>query len=309
MTPVPTSTDAARRAATLELPARVAFLGFGLIGGSIARALRDIGVPSRLVAWTPDGRGPAAGVAADIIDEAAATPAKALEGSRLVILAGPPLAVLAAVSDRAGPLRASLASQATITDVASTKSRIVAAASAAALPFVGGHPMAGRDASGFEASSSELFIDRPWVIVRSTWASDRDVSRVEALAEAVGAHPMSMGPEEHDRAVAAISHLPLVLAASLVEAVLGPGRDADGARSLAATGWADMTRLARGDAEMGAGILATNAPAIVERLHEVRSAIDAWIEALDRVDVAKDAKPLRTRLEAARAALDHGRPG
>jgi len=298
-----TAAEPGQSDAATGLPGRIAFLGFGLIGGSIARALRAIGAPSRLVAWTPSGRGPADGLALGILDEAAQTPAQALTGAGLVILAGPPLAVLASVTDRTGPLRTALASQATITDVASTKGRIVEAAGAAALPFVGGHPMAGREASGVKASMADLFVDRPWVIVPSSWATVRDTTRVEMLATAVGARPLSMAPGEHDRAVAAVSHLPLVLAASLVETVLDGRVGGEAARRLAATGWADMTRLAHGDAEMGAGILATNAAAVVERLREVRDALDAWIDALDQIDRTKDSAALRKRLEAARASI------
>jgi prephenate dehydrogenase len=127
---------------------RIAFLGFGLIGGSIALALRDAGCHARLIAWTPAGSGPAEGVRLGFLDEAAPTAAKAIDGAGLVILAGPPLAIVATLRDMAGPMRGALADGATITDVASTKSIIVATAEDLKLPFVGGHPMAGRETSG-----------------------------------------------------------------------------------------------------------------------------------------------------------------
>src|SRR5207244_4488540 len=122
---------------------------------------------------------------------------------------------------------------------------------------------------------------RSWCAVPGSPDSDDEAAHlVESLAIACEARPVRLGAAEHDAAVAAISHLPLVLAAALVEAVSGP---ADGperadwplARSLAASGWRDMTRLAEGDPEMAAGILATNGGPIVERLRAVRAVIEA----------------------------------
>ena len=288
-----------------DLPRRIAFLGFGLIGGSIAKALRRGGRSVDLTAWTPSGIGPAAGARLGVLDRAAATPETAIDGAELIVLAGPPLAVLANLADLAGPWHAQLAPDATITDVASTKGDIVAAASAFGLSFVGGHPMAGREASGIDASVPDLFVDRPWVVAPASGAGEWDVARVEALAGALGARSVRMAPDAHDHAVAAISHLPLVVAAALVESVTS-GPDWATERGLAATGWADMTRLARGGPEMGADILATNAAAVAGRLRELRRALDAWIEALEVGTDRPDATQLRERLANARDALMTG---
>ena len=287
---------------------RIAFLGFGLIGGSIASALRGAGSTARLAAWTPTGAGPAEGVRLGLLDAAAPDAAGAIEGADLVIIAGPPLAILDAIGDLGGPLRGRLAAGATITDVASTKGAICHAADEAGLRFVGGHPMAGRETTGVGAATAELFVDRPWVLVPGKHATARDVARVEALAIGVGARPMRLSADEHDAAAAAISHLPLVLAAALVESVASSVEGAPSwplARMLAASGWRDMTRLARGDPAMGAGILATNPQRVVDRLVALRAAIDAWIGGLDG---EPDPQAIRARLEAARAALD-GRAG
>lgn len=289
-----------RSEALAKLPERIAFLGLGLIGGSIALALRAAGSTARLVAWTPSGTGPRAAVRVGAIDEVAAMPRAAMAGSGLVILAGPPLEVVSMLREASGPWD-SLAPGAVVTDVASTKAVVVAAAADAGVPFVGGHPMAGRETSGFDAATADLFVDRPWVIVQGATSPAGGVERVQALAIAVGARPVLMEPTAHDEAVAAISHLPLVAAAALAEAVASDPVGWDAARPLAASAWRDMTRLARGDVDMGAGILATNARATAARLRAYRSAIDAWIESLD-----SGAAPevLRTRLAAARAALE-----
>jgi prephenate dehydrogenase len=302
------------------LPDRIAFLGFGLIGGSIAKALRAPAASEvrelQLVAWTPGGKGPEAGVAAGILDVAAPAASAALEGAGLVILAAPPLDVLDLLDDLAGPLREALAPDVTITDVASTKAAIIERAGRLGLPFVGGHPMAGRDESGVGASNADLFRDRPWIVVASAneAAAEARVARVETLARTVGARPVRIGAAEHDSLVAAISHLPLVAAAALVEAVTGsagPAAAADAgwaedwpaARHLAASGWRDATRLARGDPAMGAGILATNAGPIVARLRAYRHVLDTWIAELERPS-GPDPEELEDRLLAVRERLD-----
>jgi prephenate dehydrogenase len=313
---------------------RLAFIGFGLIGGSIARAVRDRTVRDRTVrnrtvrnrsvrdrtvgenpatpswsvrAWSPSGEGPRRAAADGVIELAAADPEEALAGADLVVLAGPATACLAALDDLAGRWRTSLAPDAVITDVASTKSALLDRADAAGLRYVGGHPMAGLETSGYQAGRADLFVDRPWVVVQGRHAAEPDVQRVVALVTACQGRVVRMDAATHDRAVAGISHLPLVLAAALVEAVAGtadrPGEDWEAARGLAASGWRDMTRLARGDPEMGASIAATNALALAARLRDVRSVLDEWLAALERRGGPDEAE-LRVRLQAARARLE-----
>ena len=307
MTDAPTDART-REFAVTTLPDRIAFLGLGLIGGSIAMALRDAGYRGTIAAWTPNGGGPTAAKRRSIIDEAAPTAEEALEGAGLVVLAGPPLAILDLLGQIAGPLRGSVGAETTITDVASTKSTIVENAAAYGLPFVGGHPMAGRETTGVASATADLFVDRPWVVVPGDDPRGTDIDRVWSLARATGANPMLLGAKEHDAAVAAISHLPLVLAAALVESVAGPTSSGIAswptARELAATGWRDMTRLAKGDPEMGAGILTTNAGPITDRLRALRAVLDAWIDRLDPgMPGGGDPEWIRVDLERARAAL------
>jgi prephenate dehydrogenase len=290
---------------------RVALLGFGLIGGSIARALRASGTDWSVAAWSPTGDGPRAALADGTIAAAPATAEEAIAGADLVVLAAPPLACLELLGRLAGSLRAALADGAVVTDVASTKGRLVDRAMADRLRFVGGHPMAGRDATGWQASSADLFVGRPWVVVPADPTDLAARERAESLARACRAEPVLMTAVEHDAAVAAISHLPLVVAAALVEAVAGSGdgttrADWPAAAALAATGWQGATRLARGDVQMGVGILATNAPAIAARLVDLRVVIDAWLAELERPGGPEPAA-LAARLTAARQQLEDGR--
>jgi prephenate dehydrogenase len=275
-----------------------------------------------IAAWSPSGAGPRAARAAGVVDVAADSIEGAIAAADLIVLAGPPLACLELLESLGGELRASIPDGATVTDVASTKGAIVARADALGLPFVGGHPMAGRETSGFAASSADLFEGRPWVVVPGSSATSRDVLRVEGLAHACGARPIRLTAEGHDSAVAAISHLPLVVSAALVEAVSGTGdterEDWPLVQRLAATGWRDMARLARGDPEMAAGIAATNAEALSDRLRDLRAVIDRWLADLGpdggpgapdrRSGGGPDPARLAERFREIRARLDEG-PG
>lgn len=288
---------------------KIAFLGLGLIGGSVARALR--GSPAyagtTLAAWTPSGEGPRRALAAGMLDEAPADPVDAVRDAGLVILAAPPLACAALVRrlGAGGDLHATLAPGATVTDVASTKAELAAAATAAGTPYVGGHPMAGRETSGFDAADAALFRDRPWVITPAVNGGDE--AAVRSLALACGARPVELDADLHDRLVASISHVPILTSAALVEAVAGlggaPEADWPAAAPLAATGWRDTTRLARGDATMGAEILASNADAVAAVLHRYRDALDGWLAVLEAPG-GPDPDALRARLAAAKARLE-----
>lgn len=289
---------------------KIALLGLGLIGGSLARAIRQRATdgpddPVRIAAWTPSGTGPRTARHDGVVDEAAVTPEAAVEGADLVVLAGPVPACLAMLDELAGPWRTALAPDVVITDVASTKSALVLRATALGLRFVGGHPMAGREASGYAASRGDLFLDRPWVVVPGS--DEEATARVEALAHAVGARPVRLSAQAHDDAVAAISHLPLIVSTALVEAVAGspdaPRAGWSAARPLAAGGWRDTTRLARGDVAMGAGIMVTNSGPVAARIRELIATLGSWADELERPG-GPDPEVVARRLAAARAMLE-----
>ena len=287
----------------------VTFLGFGLIGGSVALALREVGGWTA-AAWSPSGAGPARAIEAGVVDAAPSRLDDALADADLVVLAAPPTACLALLDRLSGEVRTALPGSAVVTDVASTKALLVARALANRLRFVGGHPMAGRETSGFHAATADLFVGRPWVVVPGDPADTVAIERVETLARATGALPVRMDAATHDAAVALISHLPIVVAAALVEAAAGaagepPPADWPAAVALAASGWRDATRLARGDATMGAGIAATNATALAATLRAYRDRLDAWLALLEATgpDGLPDEAAIRARLAAARERL------
>ncbi len=284
---------------------RLAIIGLGLIGGSIARAVRGGQRPSSIKsisAWSPTGSGPAAALADGIIDQAAGSLAGAVEGADLIVLAADPLACLDLL-DALGSLPTA-DEPPTITDVASTKLQISERADQLRLSFVGGHPMAGLESSGYAHARADLFDGRPWVLCPGGLARPVDLERAERLVAACGAERRWLDAAEHDRAVAAISHLPLAIAAALVQSVA----DADDwplAEVLAAGGWSSATRLARGDVAMGAAIAATNAPELARRIRTLATQLDDWLADLEAspADPAATAARIAGRLRAARATL------
>jgi prephenate dehydrogenase len=245
-------------------PRAAAIVGLGLVGGSLARALTRAGYRVVGVDRPP--------VIRRALRARAIAAGDSLEGAAretgLVVLAAPPSAnrrLLARLA-RSGP------TSLVVTDVTSVKAPICReAARLGVRGFVGGHPMAGTERSGFAASSARLFQGRPWILV-TDGASPGAVSRVRALVRAVGARPVVMTAAEHDRTMAFLSHLPQVMAWALDEAVRG---DRVAARHRAAAGpaFADMTRLARSPRPLWRQILTENRTEVARALRALRGAL------------------------------------
>jgi prephenate dehydrogenase len=271
---------------------RVTILGFGLIGGSIARALARRGAGWAVTAWSRDLSEPRRALREAVVAAVAPDVATAVKDAELVVLAASPTGNLELLDQVA----AAASDDVTVTDVSSSQGAIAArAARHPKLHWVGGHPMSGRERRGYGAATADLFEARPWVVLPSPAARPADVQRVRDLAEACGARPLELDAERHDRAVAAVSHLPLLASAALVDAAAASD-DWPVARQLAAQGWRDMTRLARGDPALGAGILATNAAAIGGALRAYRAVLDEWQGTLDALTPESDIAPIETRL-------------
>lgn len=252
---------------------RVTIVGLGLIGGSLGMALRAAG------GWEVIGHNrshDAAGRAQKrgAVDRAEWNLPRALDGADVVVLAVAPLAIETVMADVAPHLEPGTV----VTDVASTKSDVLVWAERL-LPeyvhFVGGHPMAGKEVAGIDAADPALFHGATYCILPGAGCAPEAVTRVEAIARAVGAHPYYLDPAEHDSYVAAISHLPFLSATALVSAVAASPSWRDMAK-LAAGGFRDTTRTASADAVMHRDICLTNREAIVRWL-------DGYVTELERV--------------------------
>lgn len=251
---------ATRRCATLfgVTPGTVSVIGLGLIGGSILRAAARAGRTVRGHDTDPATRTAARAAGPWPITDSLAG---AVDGAELVVLAVPPAAVPAVLAELAGH-------PGVVTDAASVKQPVLAAARHAAVRFVGGHPMAGRERAGFAAGDADLFTDRPWVLCLDEATDLTDWLAVAEFALALGARVVPADAAEHDDAVARVSHLPHLLAGVLAAQADGPLP-----ATLAAGSFADGTRVAASPPELWADICAGNAPA-------VRAALDRAIDDL-----------------------------
>jgi prephenate dehydrogenase len=247
---------------------RVAIVGLGLIGGSIALAVKH--------------RWPAASVVA--VDRphviATATTMRAIDAggdtldavarADLVVLAAPVLQNVAALAALPGHLDPG----AVVTDVSSTKRAISEAAAGLPLTFIGGHPLAGAAVSGLEAARPDLFDDRPWILTGADRAPEEAVASLSRFVTAIRGVPQFMDAAEHDRLLAYISHLPQLAVSALMHIV--GGRVGPDGLAMAGRGLRDTTRLATSPAPTWRDIVATNGD-------NISAALDDFIAALQQL--------------------------
>jgi prephenate dehydrogenase len=245
----------------------IAIVGLGLIGGSIALAVRErwpesrvFGVDSEAVLAHALG----AGAIERGFESIAAVPQ-----ASLVVLAAPVAQNIELLQEicRGGRVLSDAASQRTlITDVGGTKRDIVNTARAlpSTLTFLGGHPLGGGERGGFAFARPDLFSGRPWIFTPDGDDSSEAIERLSRFVTGLGAKPCILSAEEHDRVMAYVSHLPQLAASALMEAV-GAAAGIEGLR-MAGRGLVDTTRLASSPADVWRDICLTNADAIGDAL-------------------------------------------
>jgi prephenate dehydrogenase len=255
-----------------RLAGPVRIVGTGLLGTSIALALTARGVDVSLSDVSPSSLALA-------IDYGAGRAAAEGDDPQLVVVCVPP-----DVTSRIVAAELAAYPDALVTDVASVKVeplRELVELGADVSRYIGSHPMAGRERSGAISARADLFNGRPWVIAGHDAISYGRAAAVEQLALDLGALPIEMTAEDHDRNVALVSHAPQVIS-SLLAARLTDATDA--ATALAGQGLRDTTRIASSDPELWVQILRANAPAIRDILNDYRADLDRAIATLDAPD-------------------------
>ncbi|HKX75409.1 MAG TPA: prephenate dehydrogenase/arogenate dehydrogenase family protein [Acidimicrobiia bacterium] len=247
---------------------RAAILGTGLMGSSIGIALRGMGW--EVFGWDPATAALDGSRLVGALDRATGSEEEALAGADLVILAGPPSAVEKTLRR--------LHTEAVVTDVAGVKSPMVEAGAHLAR-YVGGHPMAGRETSGPASASGSLFRGASWILTTDGRAEE-PIEFLERLIVEMGAIPMRMAAAEHDAAVAAVSHLPQVVASALVNRVARQPAALD----LAAGGFRDLTRIALSDPTWWADVLVENRATLVPLLRNLAGDLAGWADSLQAAD-------------------------
>jgi prephenate dehydrogenase len=286
---------------------RVAIVGAGLVGGSIARAARAAGAEQVSLTDVSDptrARAAELGLADQVVD----TLAEAVHDADLVIAAVP----TRAVPDVVVAAAAAAPAHAVLTDVASLKRDLTVDVESrlrdlggieVARRYVGGHPMAGSERSGPDAADAALFQGAAWILTPTSATDDAGLTRLSAFVRRLGARVVALSPERHDELVALMSHLPQLAASALAD-LAGEAADAAGEVVLAVAGggFRDTTRIAASDPELWTGILTGNRPAVLDALDTFRQRLEDVRAALERDD-HDELLHLLSRASAARRRL------
>jgi len=257
---------------------RVAILGLGAMGGSLARAVTERRLAERVTGWSPDAGEREAALAAGAIDLAARDWKEAVEEADLVALAVPLGAAVRLLPGVVG----TTGSATTLTDVTSLQGPVmeVAERAGAARRWVGGHPMAGSESTGFRASRSDLYDGaRVWLVAHE--ASDEHLRRVERLWRGVGGEPRSIGADAHDRLMALVSHLPQLVSNVLARILDGAGVPPD----RLGPGGRDMTRLAGSDPAIWLDLIDHAPPVLIDALRTLGTELEQLADLVEAGDV------------------------
>ena len=259
---------------------RLAVVGPGLIGGSIARGVKRRRLAREVVVVTRHAAAIRSAVDAGAADAGTTDLAAGVAGAELVVLCAP-VGALPGLIHAAWP---HLAPGAVLTDAGSVKRSVVDAALACpvrqGVSFVGGHPMAGSERSGLEASDPDLFEGRLALLTPDARTPPGATATVTALWEGLGSHVRTLSAEAHDRLVAQISHLPHLVAYALVAAVDGE------AVPLAGRGFADTTRIAASAEALWADIFRQNRGSLLHALERYEAVLARWRDLVARGDFA-----------------------
>jgi prephenate dehydrogenase len=279
---------------------RLAVVGVGLLGGSVAKAARARGIAREILGVGRDLARLAPALRDGVLDRATTDLREGVAGADVVVLGTPVLTLARLLED----VWAAAPDHAVITDVGSTKLAIVEAAAALArrrpLQFVGSHPMAGSEQSGYAVARTDLFEGATVVVTPTDLTSPPAAKAVTGFWESLGARVVTLDPAGHDRAVAMISHLPHLVAYALVDAV---GRDMPSALELVARGFKDTTRIAASDPRVWQEIFLANRPALRGALAGFRRSLadlEALVESGDAGGLVDTLGQIRDRREALR---------
>ena len=287
------------RAPLRPLWRRVTIIGVGLIGGSLALALRRRKLAKEVIGVGRSAANLALARRRGIVNRVTSDPVEGVEGADLVVLAAP----VGALPELAKTIVPGLAPGAVVTDVGSVKERLVRSLEAVMPPrayFVGAHPIAGGEASGAGAAKADLFEGSRCILTPTAVTNARALAKVRKTWKAVGADVLSMDAAAHDSVLATISHLPHVIAFAVMNAVaLGHPEALD----FAGSGFRDFTRIAASDPEMWRDIVLANRERIQSALDATESELKNFRNVMERQDARRLLEVL-TRARDTRRNLD-----
>jgi len=258
---------------------KVTLVGVGLLGGSLGLALKQRKLAHRVDGFVRRPESVQECQKLGVVDAAHLDVVAAVRDADLIVFCTP-IAQMRSLAER---MRSHVAAGAALTDVGSVKGSVVNELEPLFPGFVGSHPMAGSEKTGPAAATADLFREAVCVITPTARSNPNSVDSVEELWRSVGAITRRLSPEAHDELVSRSSHLPHLLAAQLVNYVLGPDRPED-QELLCANGFRDTTRIASGSPEMWRDIALTNREHITRELTEFIDALQQVRAALEKGD-------------------------
>ena len=268
----------------------VVIAGVGLIGGSIGLGIRQRFLADKVIGLDRDPAALEAAAGLGVIDEAQLRPGDWLKAADLIILASPAKTIV----PLARGLEPFLGERTVLTDVGSVKADICTALRD--LHFVGGHPMAGSERIGVQNADAALLENAVWVLTPDEKTDEEALAQVHLFVTHLGAKPIRTSPAQHDRLVAAVSHVPYLAAVALTQ-LIAEDEDRDLMMLLAAGGFRDLTRVASGSPRMSRDMVVGNKEALRRTLERFRSQLgrleDLLNEPEDMLDQAEAAKHTR----------------
>ncbi|MBH8572214.1 prephenate/arogenate dehydrogenase [Nostocaceae cyanobacterium CENA369] len=256
---------------------KIGILGLGLIGGSLGYDLRSLG--HHILGVSRRASTCHRAIALGSVDEADVN-MSLLATAEVVFICTP----IGLIVPQFQQLIEHLSAATIVTDVGSVKAPIVKAISPLWPNFIGGHPMAGTADSGIEAAQRDLFLGRPYVLTPDTTTPTTVISVVEEIVRSLGANIYYCQPEQHDRAVSWISHLPVMVSASLIAACMGEtDREVlQLAQNLASSGFRDTSRVGGGNPELGVMMAQYNRQALLGSLQQYCHQLDELITLIEQ---------------------------
>jgi arogenate dehydrogenase (NADP+) len=275
---------------------KIGIVGLGLIGGSLGLDFKAKNLSVNGVSRSPQTCKIA--IEKGIVDRASKD-LKILRDSDIIFICTPMSSIVPII----GQLATYLDSKTIITDVGSVKGKIVRECSLLWDNFIGGHPMAGTAEQGVEAAKSQLFLNAPYVITPTEKTSQNNQDRIVEAVDLLGSRLYICSPEEHDRAVAEISHLPLMVSANLIHSCLQEKeqKNLKLAQNLASSGFSDTSRIGGGNPELGTMIAKYNRDELLRSLRQYRQSLNKIIETIE----TSDWEQLQTILELTQQHRPH----
>lgn len=276
-----------------KLEMNIGILGLGLIGGSLGFDLRSLG--HHILGVSRRESTCQKAVALGSV-HSASVDLSLLADAEVVFICTP----LALIVPQFTQLIPYLSPTTVVTDVGSAKAQIVEAISPLWDNFIGGHPMAGTADSGIEAAQRHLFVDKPYVLTPLTTTPTAAITIVEEIVRSLGANIYHCQPEQHDRAVSWISHLPVMVSSSLIAACLSE-TDPEVlqlAQKLASSGFRDTSRVGGGNPELGIMMARYNRQALLRSLHQYRHNLDELTNLIEQENWAVLESKLKSTQQA-----------